>query len=71
MNFNVRNIGGKYQEMIVDESNTGTLDKRESIALAEKMIIASQELLHWSGMPVSSDACGLIQEDLNKYLESQ
>ena len=68
MNFNVRSIGSKYQEMTVDEMDTRTLDKKESIQLAQKMISAAEDLLYHAGLKANSDACGSIVEDLTEHL---
>jgi len=68
MNFTVRNIAGEYQEMTVDAIETGTMGKKEAVRLAQAMISAAEELLHGADLPVNSDACGTIVEDLIEYL---
>jgi hypothetical protein len=68
MNFNVRTIGGEYQEMTVDAIETGTLDKKEAIRLAQQMVSAAEDLLYGVGLRGNSDACGTIVEDLTDYL---
>tara|TARA_R110000851_G_scaffold246998_1_gene399528 strand:+ start:240 stop:443 length:204 start_codon:yes stop_codon:yes gene_type:complete len=52
MNFKVRCISGgnnPLSEMTVDEIETGTLNSKESLDLAYKMITAADELLSNSG----------------------
>ena len=68
MKFIVRNIGGGYQEMEVDEISTGTMNQKEAINLAQKIISAAEDLLYIAGLRVASDACGTIVEDLNDYI---
>jgi len=68
MHFNVRNICGDYQEMTVDAIETGTMDKREATRLAQEMISAAEDLLHGADLPVASDSCGRIVQDLAEYL---
>jgi len=68
MNFTVRGIGGEYQEMKVDAIDTGTMDKKEAIRLAQQMISAAEDLLYGADLRVNSDACGIIVEDLTEYL---
>ena len=68
MHFNVRTIGGEYQEMTVDAIETGTLDKKEAIRLAQQMISAAEDLLYGVNLRVNSDACETIVEDLTEYL---
>ena len=65
MNFNVRVICGEYQEMTVDAIETGTIDKKEAIKLAQDMISAADELLYNAGLMVN---CNAIVEDLDEYL---
>ena len=68
MNFNVRSICGVYQEMTVDAIETGTLDKKEAIGLAQEMVSAAEELLRGCGVKTESDMCGTITENLTEYL---
>ena len=68
MNFNVRNIGGNYQEMTVDAIETGTLDKKEAIRLAQKMVSAAEELLRGCDVKAETQMCGTIAEYLTEYL---
>ena len=68
MNFNVRNIGGDYQEMTVDAIETGTLDKKEAIRLAQKMVSAAEELLWGCDVKAETQMCGTIAEYLTEYL---
>ena len=68
MNFNVRCIGGKCQEVMVDDTHTGLIDKEESILLAQRLITAAEDLLHYVGLRDQSDACGVISKDLTKHL---
>jgi len=63
VNFTVRDIGGKYQEMKVDAIETNTMDKKEAIELAYNMISAAGELLDGAG--IDSDACGKIIHELS------
>ncbi len=71
MNFNVRVICGKYQEMTVDAIETGTLYKGQAIRLAQKMVSAAEDLLFCAGLRVNSDACGAIAENLEQHLQVQ
>lgn len=68
MNFNIRTIGGEYQEMTVDAIETGVMDKKEAIRLAQNMVSAAEDLLYRAGLRANSDACGTIVEDLSEYL---
>ena len=68
MNFDVRSICGKYQEVKVDEIDSGTLDTKEAIELAKNMIDAAEDLLWGADMKASSDACGRLLSDLSEHL---
>jgi len=67
MQFNYRSVG-EYSELIVNELETGLMDKQESVMLAQHMISVAAELLYGSRLRDESDSCGEIVEDLNKYL---
>jgi hypothetical protein len=68
MEFNVRDICGKYQEMTVTELDTGALDNKESISTAIRLISAAEDLLWRAKERNSSDACGSIVEELTDRL---
>ena len=68
MNFNVRSVGGKYQEVTVEDTHTGLIDKEESILLAQKLITAAEDLLHCVGLTDHSYGCGVISKDLTNHL---
>jgi hypothetical protein len=68
MNFTVRNICGQYQEMKVDAIESGTLGKRESIELAQSLLMAAEDLLYGAEMRVASDVCGTLVEDLSEHI---
>ena len=68
MEFNVTGICGKYQEMTVTELETGTMDYKESIFTAMKLISAAEDLLWAAKEKSSSDACGSIVEELTDRL---
>ncbi len=63
MRFNVRSICNQYQEMSVDEIDTGVMDNEQAKELAICMIAAADELL--CGIDdAASDACTKIVETL-------
>lgn len=63
MKFNVRSICNQYQEMSVDEIDTGVMGNDEAKRLAIEMIEAAEELL--CGIDEdASDACTRIVESL-------
>jgi len=57
MNFNVRNIGGEYNEMTVDAIATGTMNAHECRDLAMKMMNAASELLYNINERDASNSC--------------
>jgi hypothetical protein len=64
MRFNVRIICNQYQEMSVDEIDTGVMDNDQSRELAMSMIAAADELL--CGIDDdASDALTAITEKLS------
>ena len=69
MNFNVRTIGhSQLQEVSVDTIETGALNEKEAIRLAQQMVSVAEDLLYVVGLRANSDACGTIVEDLTEYL---
>ena len=69
MNFSVRSIGADCLEMRVDAIDTGMLDRREAIRLAQRLIVAAEDVLHMAGLREESDDLGAIYQDLLYYLE--
>ena len=65
MNFNVRNIGGEYNEMTVDECHTGSMDAQECRDLAMRMISAASEILYNIDEKEASDACDTATSLIN------
>ena len=64
MRFNVRSICNQYQEMSVDEIDTGVMDNDEARELSMSMIAAAGELL--CGIDdEASDALTAITEKLS------
>ena len=64
MNFTIHYIGNGYQEMNVDEVQTGTMNEAEAIDLAAKMVSAAEDLLWNCGKKVASDLCGKVHSEL-------
>lgn len=54
MNFIVRTIGGKYQELYIDSGDntvcSGLLDGKEATELAQKMLVSVSSLLYTAGV---------------------
>ncbi len=64
MKFNIKSICNQYQEMSVDEIDTGVMDNEQAKELAVGMISADDELL--CGIDdAASDACTKIVESLS------
>ena len=70
MKFNVKSICNQYQEMSVDEIDTGVMDNDEARSLAIAMISAADDLL--SGIDDdASDACTEIVEGIIHSINNQ
>jgi len=64
MNFHVRRIGKNHQEMKTDAIETGTMDKKEAVDQAKRLLRAAEELLYNADEREQSDICGFIVADL-------
>jgi len=65
MNFNVRNIGGEYNEVTVDAIDSGTINSQECRDLAMRMMNAASELLYNIDEKEASDACDVAVSLIN------
>lgn len=73
MNFIVRTIGGKYQELYVDSEDnivcSGLLDDKEATKLAQKMLVSVSSLLCTAGVNKASGICLELEEKLGNIIE--
>lgn len=73
MNFIVRTIGGKYQELYIDSGDnivcSGLLDGKEATELAQKMLVSVSSLLYTAGVDKASDICRELEKKLGNIIE--
>lgn len=75
MDFYVRTIGGKFQEVNIKDGNvtieSGLIDRSESLLLAENLINAAGELLYAVGMYEKSDVCNDLISAITEHLREK
>ena len=57
MEIEVRSICGKYQEVYISETASGTLDNKEAVSLALDFLNAAESLLYGADLRDESTLC--------------